>query len=286
MTVDAFVSHLTEGETRWARGATAFARDWISPPRRAIRVDRAESLATPAALAAVGVPARALFAHQSVGVSAALAGDNVVVATGTASGKSVCYNAPALEAMRHARTRRRCTSSPRKRWRAINSERSRRCSTAPRAPRTTTPAYADAVCVPDVGVYDGDTPEEERRRVAPKRAAIFTNPDMLHASVLPNHREWAATLRGLRYVVLDEAHVYRGVFGSHVALVMRRLRRVCREAHGVDPTFVVASATIADPAAHASDLRPIPQTRRGEKDARGGGRWWRRTVRRAARRRF
>ena len=273
MTVDAFVSHLTEGEDALgARGDCVRARlDF--PPRVARFASTAPNLspATVAALAAVGVPARALFAHQSVGVSAALAGDNVVVATGTASGKSVCYNAPALEAMLHDPNATTMYVFPTK---ALARDQLRALTAMlDGAARATydDPAYADAVCVPDVGVYDGDTPEEERRRVRAEARAIFTNPDMLHASVLPNHREWAATLRGLRYVVLDEAHVYRGVFGSHVALVMRRLRRVCREAHGVDPTFVVASATIADPAAHASDLvGRFPKLGADEKDARGG----------------
>ena len=93
--------------------------------------------------------------------------------------------------------------------------------------------------------YDGDTPREERDWVRRHGRLVLTNPDMLHRGVLPRHADWASFLRGLRYVVVDECHTYRGVFGSHVAQVLRRLRRVCAR-YGASPVFVLASATVSD----------------------------------------
>ena len=290
MTVDAFVSHLTEGEDALgARGDCVRARlDF--PPRVARFASTAPNLspATVAALAAVGVPARALFAHQSVGVSAALAGDNVVVATGTASGKSVCYNAPALEAMLHDPNATTMYVFPTK---ALARDQLRALTAMlDGAARATydDPDYADAVCVPDVGVYDGDTPEEERRRVRAEARAIFTNPDMLHASVLPNHREWAADA--------PRAQVRRL---GRSARVSRRVR-VARRARDASPeTRVSRSArrrshvrrrvrrqSPIPPRTPRTSSADSPNSARTKRTRAGGGRWWRRTVRRAARRRF
>ena len=101
--------------------------------------------------------------------------------------------------------------------------------------------------------YDGDTPAEERDWVRRHSRWIVTNPDMLHRGILPAHQKWSSTLRRVAYVVIDECHAYRGVFGSHVGHVLRRLRRICRR-YGAEPVFVLASATVADPAAAASRL--------------------------------
>lgn len=107
---------------------------------------------------------------------------------------------------------------------------------------------------PPVDVYDGDTPASERPTIRARARLLITNPDMLHVSVLPFHRTFGHFLRGLRYVVVDEGHMYKGAFGCHVASVARRLRRVCEREHGAAPTFVVTSATSADPARHVRDL--------------------------------
>src|SRR6185369_10297991 len=107
--------------------------------------------------------------------------------------------------------------------------------------------------------YDGDTPAAEREWVRAHARLIYSNPDMLHRSILPRHEQWSAFLRRLRFVVIDECHTYRGVFGSHVAHVIRRLRRVCAR-YGSSPIFLLASATVGDPAATASRLTGLDVT--------------------------
>jgi DEAD/DEAH box helicase domain-containing protein len=107
------------------------------------------------------------------------------------------------------------------------------------------------------GTYDGDTPRSARARIRKAVSILLTNPDMLHVGILPNHRMWSHFLANLRFVVVDEAHAYRGVFGSHVACVLRRLRRLCRR-YGSDPLFICCSATIANPWEHVVDLTGLP----------------------------
>ena len=120
------------------------------------------------------------------------------------------------------------------------------------------------------GIFDGDTPSQERADVRRSSQLLITNPDMLHLGILPNHRSWYEMLRGLRYVVIDEAHVYRGVFGSHVANVIRRLRRLCQR-FGGDPQFILCSATIANPGEHAEGLVGLPFHVVGENGSPYGG---------------
>jgi ATP-dependent helicase YprA (DUF1998 family) len=107
---------------------------------------------------------------------------------------------------------------------------------------------------PSVDVYDGDTPSTDRAAIRERAQLLITNPDMLHVSVLPFHRTFQKFLSGLRYVVVDEGHMYKGAFGCHAACVFRRLRRICERECGRSPTFAVASATSADPARHVRDL--------------------------------
>ncbi|AYY11744.1 DEAD/DEAH box helicase [Actinobacteria bacterium YIM 96077] len=187
----------------------------------------------------VGAP----WSHQVAAASLAWSGHSVVVATGTASGKSMAYLLPSLTAARQGRRRGGTTLyvSPTK---ALAADQLR---------------ALDDLSVPDVvaTTYDGDTPTELRNVARQHATYVLTNPDMLHRSLLPNHRRWAGFLRSLRFVVLDECHEYRGVFGSHVAQVVRRLRRICA-AHGAEPTFVLASATTADPARSARQLTGVP----------------------------
>ncbi|TWH75579.1 DEAD/DEAH box helicase domain-containing protein [Modestobacter roseus] len=177
------------------------------------------------------------FSHQVAAAELARGGAHVVVATGTASGKSLAYQLPALTAL--AEDDRACVLylAPTK---AL--ARDQLASVAALAGPSVRPT-----------AYDGDTPAEEREWVRRHSRWIVTNPDMLHRGILPAHQKWSSTLRRVAYVVIDECHAYRGVFGSHVGHVLRRLRRVCRR-YGAEPVFVLASATVADPAAAATRL--------------------------------
>ncbi|HET8600400.1 MAG TPA: DEAD/DEAH box helicase [Segeticoccus sp.] len=188
-----------------------------------------------------------LWSHQREAAEAAHAGEHVVVATGTASGKSLGYLVPALTAA--------CEGA-----RAPSGRGATVLYLSPtKALAGDQLARVEALAVPGLraATYDGDTPADERRWIRDHAQYVLTNPDLLHHSLLPRHERWAPFLRALRYVVVDECHVYRGVFGSHVASVLRRLRRVAAR-YGVEPTFVLASATVADPARHAAQLIGMP----------------------------
>ncbi|MGW1072422.1 DEAD/DEAH box helicase [Streptomyces sp. NPDC002537] len=190
------------------------------------------------------------WAHQARTAEHALRGESVVVATGTASGKSLAYLAPVLSALldgAEAPNGRGATAlylAPTKAL-AADQRRAVRALAEPLG-KSVRPA-----------VYDGDTPVEEREWVRQYANYALTNPDMLHRSILPAHPKWSSFLRALRYVVIDECHTYRGVFGSHVAQVLRRLRRVCAR-YGSNPVFLLASATVSDPAAAATRLTGVP----------------------------
>ncbi|MGB8649942.1 MAG: DEAD/DEAH box helicase [Mycobacteriales bacterium] len=186
-----------------------------------------------------GVPAP--WEHQALAADLARGGQSVVVATGTASGKSLAYLLPVLSALLEDERATALYLSPTK---ALATDQLR----AVRALNLTQVRAA---------TYDGDTPREERDWVRRFGSLVLTNPDMLHRSVLPRHSDFARFLRGLRYVVVDECHTYRGVFGSHVAQVLRRLRRVC-DRYGASPVFVLASATASDPEVSASRLVGLP----------------------------
>ncbi|MDQ1664612.1 MAG: box helicase protein [Actinomycetota bacterium] len=199
-----------------------------------------------AALARVGVEAP--WQHQVAAAEHAHAGRSVVVATGTASGKSLAYVLPAVTAVldhRHA-SQAGPFSAPRPTTLYISPTK----ALAADQLRSLT-----ALDIDDLrpATFDGDTPTESRDWVRHHASYVLTNPDMLHRSILPGHARWAAYLRGLQYVVIDECHRYRGVFGSHVSAVLRRLRRVCAH-YGSNPTFVLASATVSNPATSASRL--------------------------------
>jgi DEAD/DEAH box helicase domain-containing protein len=180
--------------------------------------------------------------HQAAAADAAHAGSHVVVATGTASGKSLAYQLPTLSDIR---TRR--------------GPRDERGATVLYLAPTKALAHDQLAGLTSLGLdvrlstHDGDSPREQRDWTREHAEYVLTNPDMLHRSLLPVHGRWASFLGSLRYVVVDEAHHYRGVFGAHVSHVLRRLRRVCA-LHGARPTFVLASATMADPAATATRL--------------------------------
>ncbi len=181
------------------------------------------------------------YTHQARAINHIRQGKNVMVATPSASGKSMCYNVPVLESL---------LAEPRERALYIFPTKSL-AQDQLRALREL--AFPDLLKEKDIATFDGDTPPWERAEVRQQARIILTNPDMLHVGILPNHRTWVGLLRNLKYVVIDEAHTYRGIFGSHVANVVRRLRRVCGM-YGANPVFILASATIANPGEHAERL--------------------------------
>ncbi len=203
-----------------------------------------------------------LYSHQAEAVNAALAGRHVVVVTSTASGKTLCYNLPVLAAILEQPTARALYLFPTK---ALAQDQLRSlqvlgCKVGGKQLETTASlsgrekrAGVKASLPIAVATYDGDTPQSRRGHLRKAAQIILTNPDMLHVGILPNHALWGSFFRHLRYVVLDEAHTYRGVFGSQVACVLRRLRRVCA-LYGSEPQFIAASATIANPAQHFAAL--------------------------------
>lgn len=190
------------------------------------------------------------WAHQALAAEHALDGDSVVVATGTASGKSLAYLVPVLSALMdgsEAPNGRGATALYLAPTKALAADQLRSVKELSQPLR---PAVRPAV-------YDGDTPVEEREWVRQYGTYVLTNPDMLHRGILPSHARWASFLKALKYVVVDECHTYRGVFGSHVAQVLRRLRRLCAR-YGSDPVFLLASATAAEPALAAGRLTGLP----------------------------
>ena len=184
-----------------------------------------------------------LYCHQVAALEAARAGQDVVVVTGTASGKTLCYNLPILEAALGDPNARALYLFPTK---ALAQDQLKGLLEI---------VAGDAALAAAIrpGVYDGDTPTAQRRRIRSEANLVLSNPDMLHAAVLPYHPKWAGFFADLRYVVVDEVHTYRGILGAHVSAVIRRLLRVC-EHYGSRPVFLAASATIANPGELASRL--------------------------------
>ena len=193
------------------------------------------------ALAAQGVDA--LYAHQAEAWEAAARGEHFVVTTGTASGKTLAFNLPVLDALAHEPKQRALYLYPTK---ALAQDQLRALGSF-RLPKLR------------AAIYDGDTAADRRWQVRKWANLILSNPDMLHVGVLPHHDRWGDVLTNLAYVIVDEAHVYRGVFGSHVANVLRRLRRLAR-VYGADPQFLLASATIANPGELATRLLGVETT--------------------------
>jgi DEAD/DEAH box helicase domain-containing protein len=182
------------------------------------------------ALRARGV--EALYTHQARGLDLLGKGGHCVVVTPTASGKTLCYNLPVLQALLTEPTTRALYLFPTK---ALAQDQLAELEELARA----LPALR-------IHTYDGDTPQDARRAVRARANVVLTNPDMLHSGILPHHTKWIGLFQNLRYVVIDELHTYRGVFGSHLANVLRRLLRICRH-YGAAPQFICTSATIANP---------------------------------------
>jgi DEAD/DEAH box helicase domain-containing protein len=201
-----------------------------------------------------------LYSHQSRAISHAMAGRNSVVVTPTASGKSLCYNLPVLDSMYRGASALYLFPT-----KALSQDQTAELNDFIKAVPDSDPSW-------EAQVYDGDTPPDVRRRIRRNGRLVITNPDMLHAGIMPHHEKWASFFRALEYVVVDELHSYRGVFGSHVGNVMRRLHRIC-EHYGADPTFVATSATIANPKELAENLVDAPFEVVDENGAPASERW-------------
>jgi DEAD/DEAH box helicase domain-containing protein len=184
------------------------------------------------------------YVHQAASIEAARAGRNVVVVTPTASGKTLCYNVPVLDAVARDEAARALYLFPTKALAADQLDELRSLAAAAGIGLKT-------------HTYDGDTPANVRSVVRAAGQVAITNPDMLHSAILPHHTKWFKLFENLRFVVIDELHTYRGLFGSHVANVIRRLRRICQH-YGADPIFICASATIANPRELAERLIEAP----------------------------
>ncbi|WAJ44889.1 DEAD/DEAH box helicase [Mycobacterium sp. Aquia_216] len=190
------------------------------------------------------------WSHQAQAAELAHAGRHVVISTGTASGKSLAYQLPVLNALATDPLARVLYLSPTK---ALGHDQLRTAYALTSAvPRLASPDFAVAPTA-----YDGDSPGEVRRFARERSRWLFSNPDMIHLSILRNHPRWAVLLRGLRFVIVDECHYYRGVFGSNVAMVLRRLLRLCAR-YSAAPTVIFASATTDSPGTTASELIGLP----------------------------
>jgi DEAD/DEAH box helicase domain-containing protein len=227
------------------------------------------------ALAASGVTA--LYTHQAEAVAAALRGEHVAVVTPAASGKTLCYNLPVLNRLLADPSARALYLFPTKalaqdqlaELRELagllngEGETSRQGNKGAKPLQTLGASSPRPLLSPSppltCATYDGDTPSAQRAKVRDAARIILSNPDMLHAGILPQHPRWAGFFANLRIVVIDEMHICRGVFGSHIANVLRRLRRICRF-YGSEPQFILASATIANPAELAERLVESPVT--------------------------
>ena len=212
-------------------------------PRRAAygKLDRPLAGVLQDCLDARGI--RSLYTHQARAVNLARNGRNVMISTPSASGKTLCYNIAVLQEFLEspADSGRAIYLFPTK---ALAQDQLRALG------ELACPGILDPT---DFSTFDGDTPSVERAEIRRRARIVLTNPDMLHVGIMPNHHSWTTLLRNLKYVVVDEAHVYRGVFGSHVANVLRRLRRLC-DLYGSQPRFILCSATIANPREHAENL--------------------------------
>ena len=186
-----------------------------------------------------------LYTHQVEAFEHSLRGENTVIVTGTASGKTLCYNLPVLQSLLTEPNARALYLFP---TRALAQDQ---LSNLNRLLNACSAQHLSAA------VYDGDTPQAPRKRIREQASVILSNPDMLHMGILPHHPRWSAFFAGLRYVVIDELHTYRGIFGSHVANLFRRLRRIC-QFYGANPQFICTSATIGNPQMLAQNIISAP----------------------------
>lgn len=197
-----------------------------------------------------------LYSHQAASLAAVESGQDVVVVTPTASGKTLCYNLPVIKALLENEAARALYLFPTK---ALAQDQVAELM-----------AWSDKLGGKiKTYTYDGDTPGDARIAIRSAGSIVVTNPDMLHSGILPHHTKWLRLFENLKYVVIDELHTYRGVFGSHVANVLRRLQRICRF-YGANPQFICTSATIANPGEHGAALLGRPVTVIAENGAPSG----------------
>ena len=241
---------------RGLEGAIARFEEWMAHPDSPVRAIRKqapregeyaelpEAVAPAIRNALVSRGIARLYSHQAAAFDAAGAGRNVVVVTPTASGKTLCYNLPVLNRLMAEPGARAMYLFPTK---ALAEDQLQEFQGAVDAMGSEIKAFT----------YDGDTPQDARRAIRERANVVLTNPDMLHAGILPHHTKWAKAFENLRFIVIDELHYYRGVYGSHLANILRRLKRVC-EFYGSSPQFICCSATIANPRELAETLTGLP----------------------------
>jgi DEAD/DEAH box helicase domain-containing protein len=226
-----------EGEAARLQSITALRH---FPPQPADFVDFPEDLSPSIREALRRRGIERLYSHQREAFERVRAGKNVVVVTPTASGKTLCYNLPVLDRVLREPETRALYLFPTK---ALSQDQLAELHSL----------------ITDIGAdvrtftYDGDTPQDARKAIRSRGHLVVTNPDMLHSGILPHHPKWVKLFENLRYVVIDEVHAYRGVFGSHFGNILRRLKRICRF-YGASPTFICSSATIANPKELTEDL--------------------------------
>jgi len=241
MEIQAFLNHVRSQSTY----ENQIAHIEHIAPRRASYAGLDEPLSAELQDCLDGQGLSPLYSHQAEAVNKIRRGKNVIIATSSASGKTLCYNIAVMQAILKEPATRALFLFPTK---ALAQDQLLKLH--------------ELFCpglLPSEGAatFDGDTPRSERADVRRYGRIVLTNPDMLHVGIMPNHQSWAGLLRHLKYVVVDEAHIYRGVFGSHVACVLRRLRRLCR-LYGSEPQFILCTATVANPGEHASGLTGLP----------------------------
>eukprot|EP00884_Botryococcus_braunii_P004307 jgi/Botrbrau1/13878/Bobra.0056s0110.1 len=246
MDTEEFLAHLKS--LPWYKDQVVHVEELAARRAQTQQPQRALSGGIRGALEARGI--YSLFVHQAQAIDYIMEGHNVVVATSTASGKSLCYNLPILEAVAKNPGATAIYMFPTK---ALAQDQLRALR------ELCARVFGDAS--PRIDVYDGDTAKADRAEVRERAQLLITNPDMLHQSILPVHRQFARLLTNLKYVVVDEGHAYRGVFGCHTALVMRRLRRLCERVYASRPQFIMTSATIANPAQHMCDLLGLEEVK-------------------------
>ena len=208
--------------------------EWrILPPKAAIYTDFPKSLDAKLVEIIQASGIQSLYSHQASAIESILNKKNVVIVTPTASGKTLCYNLPIVNAIMENPSARAIYLFPTK---ALSQDQ--------------VSELHDLVTALEIDLktftYDGDTPRSARKAIRTAGHIVVTNPDMLHSGILPHHTEWNKLFENLQYVVIDEVHHYRGVFGSHLANVIRRLKRICKF-YGSNPQFICCSATIANP---------------------------------------